>query len=240
MQRYFALINGGEAVLSKEDAHHLIDAARTKAKEKIEIVAEGGVYLAQVSSLSPLTIAVISKIEEKRDADNEIILAFSLLKGDHNDLVVEKGTELGASAFVPFLCTRTIVKVEPGSEDGRLLRLRKIAKESSQQCRRGSIPEVSSYRTFSDVLTLEAPIRILAYEELAGENQTLLEAMSGLEKNQKVLILVGPEGGFTPEEAQKAKKAGFRFVSLGRRILRAETASIASLALISAFSEANR
>jgi len=237
MHRYFALIKEGEAVLSKEDAHHLIDVVRIKPGEKIEIVCAGEVFLGEICGIVPLSIKVLSKIEESRESDNEIVSAFAVLKGDHNDLIVEKGTELGAKSFLPFLGSRTIVKAEPHSEDTKITRLRKIAKEAAQQCRRQIVPTVSSFQTFDDVMAFNADLKLFAYEEMAGQSETLAESLKDLKKKQRILIVVGPEGGFTSEEVQKAKNNGFRFVSLGRRILRAETASIASLAIISAYSE---
>lgn len=237
MHRYFALIKEGEAVLSKEDAHHLIDVVRIKTGEKLEIVSAGEVYLGQVDGIVPLSIKVLSKIEESREPDNEIISAFAVLKGDHNDLVVEKGTELGATLFLPFLGGRTIVKAEPHSEDTKIIRLRKIAKEAAQQCRRQIVPTVSSFQTYADIMAFPADLKLFAYEDMAGQNETLEKSLKELKKKQKILIVVGPEGGFTSEEVQKAKSNGFHFISLGRRILRAETASVASLAIISAYSE---
>lgn len=238
MQRYFATtILDNHVLLLREDAHHLVDVVRTSVGEKIEIVSGESVYLAEVKSLKPLDIVLLSPIAEKRELDDRVLLAFALLKGDHNDLIVEKGTELGVSSFLPFLCERTIIKVPEGSEDGRLLRLRKIAQSSAQQCRRSLVPTVESYASFQAILSQPADVKLFAYESLAGESRTLTSVLSKNTKPSRVLLVVGPEGGFTPEEAQEAQKAGFTAVSLGRRILRAETAAITCASLAAAFGE---
>lgn len=237
MQRFFGQIKDKEAFLSLSDAHHLVDVVRIKEGEEVEVVSEKDAYLCLVSSTKPLVLKVVEKLEEKRELDNEVILAFALLKGDHNDLIVQKGTELGASSFIPFTGARTIVKVDSKIEDGRLERLRRIAKEASQQCHRPLIPEVNAYETFEEVLKIQADYKFFCYESLKDDASSLLEAAKDIKKGQKALVVVGPEGGFTEKEAQKAKEAGFLFVSLGRRILRGETACITSIALLAALSE---
>lgn len=238
MQRYFAAkIEGDQAFLCSEDAHHLVDVVRIGLHEKIEVVSGETTYLGEIMGLDPLAIHLLHPLEEKRELDHPVTLAFAVLKGDHNDLIVEKGTELGCSHFLPFLSERTIIKVGLGEADGRILRLRKIAQSSAQQCRRTLVPVVDNYTDFGAICSLKADLKLFAYEELAGQSATLKVALAGLKKDQSVLIVVGPEGGFTSKETQIALKAGFQPISLGRRILRAETAAIASLSLISAFSE---
>jgi 16S rRNA (uracil1498-N3)-methyltransferase len=238
MQRYFAAkVEGNQAFLREEDAHHLVDVVRISLHEKIEVVSGEKTFLGEITGLNPLGIILLHSLEEKRELDHTVTLAFAVLKGDHNDLIVEKGTELGCSHFVPFLSERTIIKVNLGEADGRILRLRKIAQSSAQQCRRSLVPSVDNYTDFGTVCSLKADLKLFAYEELAGQSTTLKSALMGLKKDQSILIVVGPEGGFSPDEAQKAIEAGFQPISLGRRILRAETAGIASLSLVSAFSE---
>ncbi len=237
MQRYFADIEDHRAILSKEDAHHLRDVVRIRVSEEVEIVAQDGAYLCRVSSLNPLVIEEIAKIAEKRELENPLTIAWSLLKGENNDWIVMKGTELGVTTFLPFLSKRTILKAQAGEEDNRLLRMRKIAKESSQQCRREKIPEVAAYRKYTDVIDDSYDVKLFAYEELTGHGLSIPEALKGHKAGESILLVIGPEGGFTPEEAESAKQNGFALVSLGRRILRAETAAVYGASLISAWSE---
>lgn len=240
MQRYFGQVVGGIAQLSASDEHHLVDVVRIREKEKIEVVDGESVYLAQVEAIKPLKLRILQEIIDKREPDNPLLLAFALLKGGHNDLIVEKGTELGIAEFLPFLAYRSIVKVAPGEEDGRLQRLKKIALSSAGQCRRQIIPAVDSYKNFDDILAVPAEHRLLAYEGDAGEAVTISTCLSGIKPRERVILVVGPEGGFSSQEIQKARDAGFTFVSLGRRILRAETAAIAGAVLMSNCSEAQK
>ena len=234
MQHYFASIFDGRVILSKEDEHHLLHVKRAEISEKIEISLENGsLFVAKIVSLSPLDIELLEKVEATREGDNRLILAFSLLKGDHNELIIQKGTELGVSDFYPVLSERTIVKPD-GKEDKRLLRLRKIAEESAKQCRRNRVPEVHPYIDYKDCLALEANHRLLPYEGMLGASESLLSRLPMIEKGSVVLCLVGPEGGFSDKEVALAKEKGFDFISLGRRILRAETACIYCASLLSA------
>ncbi|MCR5491507.1 MAG: 16S rRNA (uracil(1498)-N(3))-methyltransferase [Bacilli bacterium] len=236
MQHYFGTIVDGHAILDSAQRHHLIDVRRANCGEKIEIADGTDIFLCQINSLDPLDIVVVDKTVFRRELDNHITVAFATLKGDHNDLIVLKGTELGASRFIPFVCERTIVRPKE-KEDKKLLRLRKIAEEGSEQSRRSIVPTVEPYMDFKDVVDLSADIKIFAYEGEAGSESTLLSVAEGIEKNQSVLIVIGPEGGFTENEVKVADDCGFTFVSLGRRILRAETAALYAVSILSATSE---
>ena len=237
MQRIFASIINHQVVLSPEDAHHLRSVVRLRVGEEVEVVSPDGVYLCRASSIAPFIIEEVAKISEKRELENSLTIAWSLLKGENNDWIVMKGTELGVTNFVPFLSKRTIVKANVGEEDNRLIRMQRIAKESAQQCRRERIPEVSSYIKYLDVIDGDYDIKLFAYEELTGKGKTIPETLKEHKAGEKVLLVIGPEGGFTPEEAELAKEKGFTMVSLGRRILRAETAAIYGASLISSWSE---
>ena len=237
MQHYFGTIVDNKAIVDGKQIHHLIDVRRTSVGEQIEVSDDSQSYLCLVESLEPLSIKVLQKLENKRELDIDLTIGFALLKGDHNDLIVLKGTELGVARFVPFLSSRTIVKPTE-EEDNRILRLRKKAEEGAKQCRRDVIPEVDGYKTFAQALALPADIKLLAYENEAGGGKDLYSLLPLIPKRSRVLVLIGPEGGFSEEEANLALHYNCRFVSLGRRILRAETAAIYAASLLGAYSEA--
>ena len=235
MQHYFGTIAAGKAILEGGEIHHLLNVRRSEVGEKIEVSDSNEVYLCVIKSLSPLQIDVLKKLEEKREPDIDLQIAFAVLKGDHNDLIVLKGAELGVSRFIPFTCERTIVK--PKGEDTRLTRLRKIAIQGAAQCRRAAIPKVDTYRTLKEVLAMPADIKLFAYEDLAGGTDSLFSITKTLPKRKRVLVVIGPEGGFTHEEARLALDYDFHLIGLGRRILRAETAALYCASLLSGASE---
>ena len=233
MQHYFGRIEGNRALLGEEETHHLLNVRRANVGETIEIGDGERVFECKVASIKPLVIEVVKESEDRRELNNRICLAFSWLKGDHNELIVLKGTELGVSSFLPFISDRTVARPE-GKEKAKIERLQKIAEEGAKQCRRAEIPSVLEFGSYASVLKKEADIKVLAYEGMAGDSRSLLKVAEGIKEGQSVLFVVGPEGGFSDAEVQMALKEGFTFVSLGRRILRAETAAIFGASVLAA------
>lgn len=239
MQRYFASIHGEEASLSPSDEHHLLDVMRTRVGEKLEIVDEGVVYSACVESLSPLRIKLDHEVRQEHELKSHLLLAFALLKGGHDELVLQKGTELGVAAFYPFVSKRTIIEMHSEADRAkRLERYSKIVKGAAEQSKRTLVPEVKPILSFDEILKVSADQRLLAYENVSEDGKPFGEAVSALKAGQSCLLLVGPEGGFEPSEAERASAAGFAMVGLGKRILRAETASIYAASVFSYVSEA--
>lgn len=235
MQHYFgSIFEDGKLVLEETDLHHLLNVKRATIGEEIEITDKNTTYKCKISSIKPLKAEVL-EASNSREIENTLSLAFCLLKGDHNELIVLKGTELGVSRFYPVISSRVIVKPKE-KEDNKFQRLKKIAKEGAEQCRRSSIPEIEGYISFDELLKLDYRHKIIPYEEESLKSNTLFSSLKA-HKNEPTLILIGPEGGFSNEEVDKAIKAGFEPVSLGKRILRAETAALYCSSLFSALNE---
>ena len=226
MERFFAQIRDGRAFLNENDTHHLLNVMRAKSGDKIEIVDEGELYLAEIKNVNPLEIETISMINRPTELNSHLILAFALLKGGHDELVLMKGTELGVSKFLPFISERTIIRLDKKEREKRLERFKKIVSGAASQSKRLITPEVLPILDYKDVLDIEADKRYLAYENVSDSSFNLSKEFSTIEKDMNVICLVGPEGGFSPKEAEAAKNKGYTYLSLGRRILRAETASI--------------
>jgi 16S rRNA (uracil1498-N3)-methyltransferase len=143
--------------------------------------------------------------------------------------VLEKGTELGVAAFVPVLSSRSLIRPSEASS-ARLERWRRVVVEAAEQSGRCRLPEISPPLTFAEACASAAGLRILPWE---GETEaSLSDVLAGEKKRDAVSLFIGPEGGFPPEEVELARQQGVRTVSLGRRILRAETAAIVAAALI--------
>lgn len=145
-----------------------------------------------------------------------ITVAFALVKGERPELVVQKLTELGVDRVLPFVAARSVVRWEPGRADRNVDRWRAIARQAAMQCRRTWLPEVAPVATFASVAALPGA----ALADPAGDPPTL----------NRPVVLIGPEGGWTPEE----RKAGLPIVCLGAHVLRAETAAIAAGAILTA------
>lgn len=226
MQRFEAKILGGEALFSDSEAHHLLDVMRAREGDIFEVISLGEVYLARLEKRNPLKVTVIRKLDEDNELPSHLVLGFSLLKGGHDELVLLKGTELGVSAFRPFISSRTIIKLSDEEKKRRLLRFQKIVEEGSKQSKRTLVPTVYPIESYSEVLEAAAERKVIAYENEKEEVGRLDEAIASLKDGENLLSLVGPEGGFSQKEVAEAGSKGFLSVGLGKRILRAETASL--------------
>ena len=232
MQRYFGRIIERQAVLEEDDIFHLTRVMRAKVGEQIEVVNDGVVYLCQISRFRPLEINVIRRLRENNELSNKVILIASLLKGEKMDFVLQKATELGVDEIVLFETSRTIVKFKKDDREVKIERFNKILKEAAEQSKRNFVPHLYRIIDFDRLHDVEADIKLIAYEGEAGTTASFNKYVESIKPGQKVAILVGPEGGFSDHEVLIATKLGYKKVSLGRRILRAETASLYALSVI--------
>ncbi|MCZ8518702.1 MULTISPECIES: 16S rRNA (uracil(1498)-N(3))-methyltransferase [Paenibacillus] len=245
MQRYFiepAQWAGTTVTITGDDAHHLIKVMRARPGD--ECIVSDGVSREALVRLHTLegglvTAEVAEELPMESEPRVEVWVAQSLPKGDKMELVIQKGTEIGASRFIPFTSERTVVQLDGKKEGKRTERWQKIAKEAAEQAHRNRIPSVEGVRTWKSVMELarEADAALFCYEK-QGE-QALRSVIRGVlsgrkadEGRAKLLLIVGPEGGFSEREAAEAELAGCRPVALGRRILRTETAAMVGLTCI--------
>ena len=190
------------------------------------------VALSAISS-SRLEGEVIEERDGLGDPGVKVTLYQGVLKGDKFEMVLQKGTEMGISAFVPVLCRRSIPRASKGWADGRHSRWHSILTEAAEQSGRACIPILEPIISLSEALTQAPGVRLMAWEGETerGFRETLLEHVERV-KVEGLSFLVGPEGGFDPGEVQEARDAGVVPVSLGRRTLRGETAGLVMAAAV--------
>jgi 16S rRNA (uracil1498-N3)-methyltransferase len=176
-------------------------------------------------------IKIQNIFSSKRDSPLEVTLAQSLLKGEKMDYLIQKATELGVKEIIPFFSSRSVPLLEKSKKLKRHHRWERIAIEASKQCGRGVVPKIESLQDYSDMLQTASPdtLRLILWEK---EGIKLKEILERLKEKKKVFFIIGPEGGFSQLEVDEAKKTGFIPVTLGRRILRAETASLCFLSIL--------
>ena len=232
MQRYFGKIIGRQVLLEDNDIFHLTRVMRAKVGEKIEVVNEGVVYLAQINRFKPLEIDVVRGLKENNELPNNIILIAALLKGEKMDLVLQKATELGVSEIVLLQTERTIVKFKKDEKEVKMKRFNLILKEAAEQSRRSIVPHLFRVITLDHLSDIDADVKMIAYEEEAGPTNSFNKIVDAIKPGQKIAVLIGPEGGFAEHEVEIALHHGFKKVSLGKRILRAETAAFYALSVI--------
>ena len=159
-------------------------------------------------------------------------IAQGLPKNPKMELIIQKATELGASKIIPVATERSIVKISKEKAAGKIDRWQKIAKEAAEQSGRSNIPLIDGITDFDDILNSRDEYdKCVMLWELEKE----ITLKSFLKRNQKIkslLVMIGPEGGFSRKETERAKEKGFITVSIGNRILRTETASLAVLSMI--------
>lgn len=229
MQRYFASIVDNKAKLTDGDVHHLLHVMRTRLHEHIVVVDNGRSYECEVLSFNPLNIPVIQSLKDESELPFPLTLIFPLAKGDKIEFVLQKATELGVNAIYLVSTKRCVVKMDQESFNKKKARYDKIIQEAAEQSHRLSLPYL--YGVY-DLSTLpEAALSLhnyVAYEKLAGEGQ-----LFGFPQEKSSLTyFVGPEGGFEDEEIAGLEKRGFQSVSLGKRILRCETAALYGLCVL--------
>jgi 16S rRNA (uracil1498-N3)-methyltransferase len=242
MQRYFAPYSVTEDAfqLTGEDYRHILKVMRMKEEDQIICVTEEQkAALCRITNISDeiLTAQVVQWLEESGELPVDVTIVSGLPKGDKLDLIIQKGTELGAQKFIPFIAARSIVKWDEKKADKKISRWQKIAKEAAEQSHRNMIPEVESPVHLQSLIekSNSYDIKLIAYEELSrkGETKRLVKSLKSLEKGGSLLVVFGPEGGLTAEEVEKLQSSGFISCGLGPRILRTETAPLYLLSAVS-------
>ena len=231
MQRYFASLINKQVILSKDDIFHLTKVMRAKAGDEIEIVDENhNAYLAVVRNLNPLLIEIQEPIIKNSELPTSVTLFFGLAKSDKIEFVIQKATELGVKNIVLFQGKRSVVKFSHEDFARKLPRYNAIAKEAAEQCHREYIPSISFVKSVNDTKDHLCELNLFAYELDAGKTNNFEELLNS--KYQSVSVIIGPEGGFDESEAEELSKLGFKNISLGKRILRCETAAVYALSVI--------
>ncbi|MCU9613929.1 16S rRNA (uracil(1498)-N(3))-methyltransferase [Caldibacillus lycopersici] len=250
MQRYFLENNiqtDAQIQIIGEDYHHIVRVMRMTVGDMITVVFPNGkVAICEISDI--LSESVLVDIKSWETVEHElpihVTIASGLLKGDKLDIVIQKGTELGASQFLPFASDRSIVKLDEKKSGKKLERWRKIAKEAAEQSERNRIPTVEIPSSFQDLINMSKTYttKIVAYEESARENETsqFSQTLQQLNTGDSLFIIFGPEGGLTPSEVNQLQENDFIICGLGPRILRAETAPMYCLSAISFYYELQR
>ena len=231
MQRYFAHIDQNYFVhLNPDDEHHVCHVMRMKKNDEIEVVHEGKVFLCRIDDFNPLKISVIHEIENDVEIKEDITLLFALTKGDKIDLVLQKATELGVKKVALIESERTVVTYEGKDQEKKLTRFNKIMKEASEQSHRLVVPSLLGIYNLKNLpQEVFSDINYVAYEKDANDTDSIFSKVT---KGKSVTILIGPEGGFSEQEINRLMSLSFIRTSLGKRILRAETAAIYALSVL--------
>lgn len=228
-------LDADSVTLDGELYRHAVKVLRLKPGARIVLAdgqgSERSGIIGEIGRTSLIVTLEEKGVAATGETGTRITLYQGLPKGEKLDFILQKGTELGAAAIVAFAARRTVVRIAVDQREERLGRWRRIVREASRQSGRASVPDISLAADLDEVLrTARDPVKLLLWEE--EREQRLKELLAELPPPASVAVLIGPEGGFSSEEATQALAAGFVPVTLGRRILRTETAGLAMLAIL--------
>lgn len=232
-------VNGTSIIIDdKDDLNHALKVLRLKDGERIIVSdSEGTDYICVVDGRDEeqeiLKLSVEEIKEDNHELPSKVVLFQCLPKSEKMELIIQKAVELGVSDVVPVASKNCVVKLDDKKAASKTKRWQLIAENAAKQSKRSIVPTVHEPVSFKDAVSMceECTVSIIPYENEDGLTGTC-EAIVNFIPGNSIGVMVGPEGGFDPLEAAMAKRHGIRPISLGKRILRTETAAIAILSLI--------
>ena len=218
------------------DVNHIKNVLRMKAGEELEVSdGEKRKYLCEIDNMSSEEVCLLIKEELKVETElpSKLYLFQGLPKSDKMELIVQKAVELGVYEIVPVATKRAVVKLDDKKAAKKVERWQAIAEGGAKQSGRNVIPEVKNVMSFKEAVAYakELDVVLVPYELAEGMNETK-EIISNIKPGQSVGIFIGPEGGFETSEVEHAMENGAKAITLGRRILRTETAGLTTLSIL--------
>ena len=231
-------INNNDIVIIGDDVNHIINVLRMKKTDEIQICNQdtGDNYNAEIVNYSKNEVEckIISKINETTESNVHITLFQGIPKFEKMELIIQKNTEVGIKSIVPVIMERTVVKLDEKIASKKLERWQKIAEIAAKQSMRDIIPQIGNITKLKDIDTTEFDAVLFEYDNeehnmLKTELQKLerkIKSNNSSEQQYNIAIVIGPEGGISEKELVMLAEKNAKFVSLGKRILRTETAGV--------------
>lgn len=241
MQRFFVEenqinIQNKTIQIIGEDVNHIKNVLRCKIGEQIEICSKqtNKAYLCEFASVKEyIETTILEELANNKESTLHINILQGLPKSDKMELIIQKGTELGVKEFTPLVLKRCVVKIDSKDEEKKISRWQKQAEVAAKQCGRDVIPKVNKIHNINTILDLlkEYDLVLVAYEN--EDKNTLKNELKGVKnKNAKIALIIGPEGGLEELEVNKLKENGAKIITLGNRILRTETVAMAVTSIL--------
>lgn len=223
MQRYFVKEkNNNQFILDDQDIHHIKKVMRCKNNDKVEVVYQEKVYLCNIDDIDSLKLSIINTYEEDRESNVNLTIAVSLVQEQKFDLILQKLTELGVSTIIPVKTERSIVKIDSSKAEKKQKRWETICKEASEQSHRITIPKITKIMTMRELIDHKKDLNLIC--SLSENTKPLEEYLT--QNINDIMFIIGPEGGFTKKEEEFLINNEFMCTTLGKRVLRVETAAI--------------
>ena len=236
-------ISGKEAYIEGPDWNHAANVLRVRPGEQVLLsVGEDWNYLCTVREVNRagqrILLSVLEENQDVRELPVKISLYQGLPKSDKMELIIQKAVELGAARVVPVETARCVVKLDRKKAESKRARWQAISESAAKQSGRSVIPEIAMPMKYAAALkeAADSDVRLIPYENAEGMERTR-KILESVRPGQKIAVFIGPEGGFEETEIRQAEEAGFEAVTLGKRILRTETAGFVVLSLLMAQTE---
>ncbi|MFC0014875.1 MULTISPECIES: 16S rRNA (uracil(1498)-N(3))-methyltransferase [Allobacillus] len=246
MQRYFVSsedVKGNIVTIQGDDRHHMANVMRFQPGDKVIICQpDESTHIGAIEHIhvEEITITLLEELDEQKELPITVTVAQGMPKGDKLELIAQKGTELGMHALLPVQMDRSIVKWDGKKEAKKRARLEKIVKEASEQSHRTIIPNILPLISLRELDLQQYDYCLIANEteaKQADHSSTFREVLGKINKNDQILVIIGPEGGFSEKELAFLNHDHVYSIRLGKRILRTETAPLYVLAALSFYFE---
>jgi 16S rRNA (uracil1498-N3)-methyltransferase len=228
-------IKDDRALITGSEARHVGRVLRLEVGDTIKLIDEmGWEYRGEITDkkTQAIEVRILERYPPRKEFPINVVLGQALPKARKMDYIVQKATELGVDSIIPFFSTRTVPELDRNRQGKKGERWEKIVFEATKQCGRTVIPQVKKIVTFEEVIKKgdDKSLKIILWED--EKNNRLHNVLENLQQFKKIIILVGPEGGFTEKEVDEARDHGFLSVGLGNSILRTETVGIYLLSVL--------
>ena len=228
-------INGENAYIEGSDVNHIANVLRMKPGEELLISVKGDWdYLCKIVDIETdrVNLKVLESMEQ-RELPVNITLLQGIPKSDKLEMIIQKAVELGVSEIIPVKTKRVVVKIDEKKVDTKVNRWNAIAESAAKQSKRSIVPKVYEPMSIDNALEIvkDFGVKLIPYENADGIDKTR-KILDNMDKTKNIAVFIGPEGGFEESEVERIKNSGFEVITLGKRILRTETAGLALLSNI--------
>ncbi len=230
-------IQGDRIIITGKDVNHIKNVLRMRCGEEISVSngVDGKEYRCGIEELGEDEIICELRFirEEGAELPSKVYLFQGLPKADKMELIIQKAVELGVYEIIPVATKRSVVKLDEKKARNRILRWQGIAEAAAKQSKRGIIPQIQNVMSFKEAVKYSsyAKVKIIPYELSEGMEKTR-EIIESTKPGEDIAVFIGPEGGFDKEEIEEALRQGIIPITLGRRILRTETAGMTVLSIL--------
>ncbi len=233
MQQYFVNFSNNDQYvkITGDDFHHIKNVMRMKIKDTIYVSNGQVVYYAVIKDIDQdnILVELQYEVKNKSELDIQVTIAQGMPKASKFETVIQKATELGVHELIPVLSERSLIKIDNKTEEKKIIRFNKIAKNAAEQSHRIEIPKVENFMKLNELINYSHSFdhKWVAYEASSkNEQYNLYRFIQRIKKDESLLIFIGPEGGISETEMSHLRKHQFEVISLGNRILRTETAPL--------------